>query len=74
LIKKGVFDMCLLQETKRANFTDTMIHSLWGHMDVRWVAKESNGLSGGMLSIWNKDLFSFKYSFTGGDILGVCVE
>jgi hypothetical protein len=27
-----------------------------------------------MLSIWNKDLFSFKYSFTGEGFLGVCVE
>jgi hypothetical protein len=69
ILNKGAFDMCLLQETKRALFTDTMIHNLWGHKDVRWVAKESNGLSGGILSIWNKDLFSFKYSFSG-----VCVE
>jgi exonuclease III len=74
LIKKGAFDMCLLQETKRANFTDSLIHSLWGHKDVKWVAKESNGFSGGMLTIWNKDLFSFNYSFSGGGFLGVCVE
>jgi hypothetical protein len=33
-----------------------------------------NGLSGGLLSIWNKDLFSFKYSFSGSGFLGVCVE
>lgn len=66
--------MCLFQETKRALFTDSMIHNLWGHKDVMWVAKESNGLSGGLLSVWNKDLFTFKYSFSGGGFLGVCVE
>ena len=51
-----------------------MIHNLWGHTDVEWVAKKSNGLSGGLLSVWNKDLFSFRYSFTGDGFLGVCVE
>jgi hypothetical protein len=51
LIKTGAFDLCLLQETKRASFSDSVIHSLWGHKDVEWVAKESNGLSGGLLSI-----------------------
>jgi exonuclease III len=51
-----------------------VIHSLWGHKDVEWVAKESNGLSGGLLSIWNKGLFSYHYSFTGVGFLGVCVE
>jgi hypothetical protein len=39
-----------------------------------WVAKESNGMSGGLLSIWNKDLFSFKFSFYGDGFLGVCAE
>ncbi|GAU16840.1 hypothetical protein TSUD_367870 [Trifolium subterraneum] len=74
LIKTGAFDMCMLQETKRDNFDDYMIHNLWGHTDVEWVAKKSNGLSGGLLSVWNKDLFSFRYSFTGDGFLGVCVE
>jgi hypothetical protein len=74
LINKGAFDMCLFQETKRALLTDSMLYSLWGHKDVIWVAKESNGLLGGILSIWNKELFSFKFSFTGIGFLGVCVE
>ncbi|CAJ2627612.1 unnamed protein product, partial [Trifolium pratense] len=74
LLHSGAFDMCLLQETKRSAFTDSMIHGLWGYKDVVWIAKESIGLSGGMLSIWNKDLFSFRYSFTGVGFLGICVE
>jgi exonuclease III len=51
-----------------------MIHNLWGHIDVEWVVKESRGLSGGMLIIWNKDLFNFRYSFNGDGFLGLCVE
>jgi hypothetical protein len=72
LIKTGAFDMCLLQETKRVSLTDSAIHSLWGHKDVRWIIKESNGLSGGLISIWNEDLFSFHFSFSGDGFLGVC--
>ncbi|KAK2435690.1 hypothetical protein QL285_020733 [Trifolium repens] len=36
--------------------------------------KEANGHSGGLLSVWNKDLFSFSFSFSGTGYLGVCVE
>jgi hypothetical protein len=46
-----MLDMCLLQETKRESFDDFMIHNLWGHKDVEWVAKKSNSLSGGLLSV-----------------------
>jgi exonuclease III len=63
LINSGAFDVCLFQETKCTSFTDTMIHGLWGHKDVGWEAKESQGLSGGLLSIWNKDLFVVRSSF-----------
>ncbi|PNX85328.1 hypothetical protein L195_g041396, partial [Trifolium pratense] len=39
--------------------------NLWGHNDVEWLALESCGLSGGLLTIWNKGLFAFRFSFTG---------
>jgi exonuclease III len=74
LIKSGAFDMCLLQETKRATFEDFMIHNLWGHIDVDWVAKESRGLSGGLLTVWNKNFFTYRYSFSGDGFLGICVD
>ncbi|XP_045791609.1 uncharacterized protein LOC123886326 [Trifolium pratense] len=51
-----------------------MIYSLWGHNDVEWLALESCGLSGGLLTIWNKGLFAFRFSFTGIGFLGICVE
>jgi hypothetical protein len=35
-LQSGAFEMCLLQETKRTDFSDSMIHSLWGHKDVVW--------------------------------------
>ncbi|GAU42970.1 hypothetical protein TSUD_188430 [Trifolium subterraneum] len=69
-----MFDMCMLQETKRESFAEFLIHNLWGHRDVEWVHKESRGLSGGLLSVWNKDFCSFRHSFTGDGFLGICVE
>ncbi|GAU48536.1 hypothetical protein TSUD_282880 [Trifolium subterraneum] len=74
LLASGTFDLCLLQETKRDNFDDLMIQKLWGHKDVEWVAKESIGLSGGLLIMWNAGLFNLKFSFTGDNFLGLCVE
>ncbi|XP_045831276.1 uncharacterized protein LOC123922622 [Trifolium pratense] len=74
LLTTGTFDLCLLQETKRAYFDDFMIQNLWGHKDVEWVAKESDGISGGLLIIWNAGLFKVNYCFTGDSFLGLCVE
>ncbi|KAK2420958.1 hypothetical protein QL285_031636 [Trifolium repens] len=65
LINSGVFDLCLLQETKRDIMDDYMIHNLWGHKDVQWVAKPAVGFSGGLLIIWNKDSLVYRFSFTG---------
>jgi exonuclease III len=38
-IQQEVFDVCLLQETKKkTSFEDHLIHNLWGgHQDVDWV-------------------------------------
>ncbi|MCH99417.1 endonuclease/exonuclease/phosphatase family protein, partial [Trifolium medium] len=69
-----MFDICLIQETKKSLFDDNMIHILWGHKDVQWVAKASDGLSGGLLMVWNTGLFNFKFSFTDEGFLGICVE
>ncbi|PNX55006.1 hypothetical protein L195_g048630 [Trifolium pratense] len=51
----------------------------WGNTAKRRRLKslfnsESNGLSGGLLSVWNIGIFTFKFSFTGDDFLGVCIE
>ncbi|PNY11621.1 cysteine-rich receptor-like protein kinase, partial [Trifolium pratense] len=51
-----------------------MIQNLWGHKDVEWVAKGSVGLSGGLLIMWNADLFKVKFCFSGDNFLGLCVE
>ncbi|PNX65767.1 hypothetical protein L195_g054707, partial [Trifolium pratense] len=74
LLASGTFDICLLQETKRDRFDDIMIQNLWGHKDAEWVAKESIGLSGGLLMMWNAGMFKIKFCFSGDSFLGLCVE
>jgi hypothetical protein len=74
LIRKGEFDVCFLQETKKASFEDHMIHGVWGHKEVRWVVKEAEGLSGGMLILWNIDSFKLLNNFFGDGFLGITVE
>ncbi|PNY01680.1 cysteine-rich receptor-like protein kinase, partial [Trifolium pratense] len=64
----------MIQETKRTNFEDHFIHTLWGHQDILWVAKEADGLSGGLLTIWNANLFKLLHSFIGDGFVGLCVE
>jgi exonuclease III len=73
-LQQGKFDVCLLQETKKSSIEDFLIHNLWGHKDVRWVAKDSAGLSGGLLIFWNPTCFNLINSFFGDDFLGITVE
>jgi exonuclease III len=74
LIQKEKFDVCFLQETKKASIESYMIRSLWGHDDFSWVAKDLVGLSGGLLIIWNSDFCNLFASFSGDGYLGVRVE
>ncbi|PNX74944.1 cysteine-rich receptor-like protein kinase, partial [Trifolium pratense] len=42
--------------------------------DVQWIAQASDGLSGGLLTVWNIGIFNFKFSFNDVGFLGICVE
>jgi exonuclease III len=73
-IQKEKFDVCFLQETKKASIEKHLITNLWGHDDIQWVAKDPMGLSGGLLVIWNSDFCKLLNSFYGDGFLGVRVE
>jgi hypothetical protein len=51
-----------------------MIHGFWGHKDVSWVVQEAEGLSGGLLLLWNTDSFKFLSKFSGNGFIGIRVE
>jgi hypothetical protein len=50
-IQKEKFDVCFIQETKKASIEKHLIYNMWGHEDIQWVAKDPVGLSGGLLVI-----------------------
>ncbi|XP_058734029.1 uncharacterized protein LOC131605721 [Vicia villosa] len=74
LIQKGDVDICFIQETKLSGIGVDVIRELWGGVDVEWSYLDVNGASGGILTMWKKDLFSLIYSFRGEGFLGLCVE
>ncbi|MCI10869.1 hypothetical protein A2U01_0031966, partial [Trifolium medium] len=73
-LKSGLFQVCLLQETKKSDIEEHSIHNLWGHSGVEWVAKPAEGLSGGLLLLWNAGLFVVNHVINGDGFIGICVE
>lgn len=69
LIKKGKFDLCLVQETKVQNFDSKTMYELWGGSDAEWCFKLSNCISGGMITLWRQRLFDLIFSFDGEGFL-----
>ncbi|XP_058732888.1 uncharacterized protein LOC131604468 [Vicia villosa] len=53
---------------------DRVIKDLWGSDNVDWSSSDSVGASGGIVTMWKKDLFSLIFSFRGEGFLGLCVE
>ncbi|XP_058758401.1 uncharacterized protein LOC131631645 [Vicia villosa] len=47
---------------------------MWGDNQVEWSHLDANGASGGILTMWKKDLFNLNFSFRGEGFLGLCME
>ncbi|XP_058777029.1 uncharacterized protein LOC131651377 [Vicia villosa] len=71
-LKKGAADICFLQETKIQDMTEVLAGSFWGGSNVGWSAKNSQGFSGGILVLWNKEVVDVIFSFKGEGFLGIC--
>ncbi|XP_058750420.1 uncharacterized protein LOC131623430 [Vicia villosa] len=71
LIKSFNIDVCLIQETKVADFSEPLAKSFWGCSGVEWTASNSVGAAGGMVILWRKDFLSLNYSFRGEGYVGV---
>lgn len=74
LIQRGGFDVCFFQETKRSVIEEGVVSRIWGGDDFLWLAQSSNGLSGGLLTIWRKGIFDLLFSFSNSDFLGLAVQ
>ncbi|XP_058745932.1 uncharacterized protein LOC131618791 [Vicia villosa] len=51
---------------------DVIACSFWGGGDVGWLAKNSQGMSGGILTLWNKEVVDVCFSFSEEGFLGIC--
>lgn len=57
-IRTHNIDVCCLQETKTESVKESLINSLFGGGKLGWIARDSIGRSGGILTMWNIEVFS----------------
>ncbi|KAK3175726.1 hypothetical protein Dsin_032613 [Dipteronia sinensis] len=60
LVEKHKPIMLFLQETKLSSFDNRLVRILRGSVLNRGMGVEAEGASGGLLSLWNEDLFEVK--------------
>lgn len=63
MVKKHRIEFCCIQETKMSNMRDKICKSLWGDKNCEWACMDAEGNSGGILSIWNNEVFSMVSSW-----------
>ncbi|GKV51184.1 hypothetical protein SLEP1_g57855 [Rubroshorea leprosula] len=62
LIKKEGADIVFIQESKMEVCDDRKCRSIWGGDNCNWVMKSTQGRAGGILCMWNSNLFEEKWS------------
>lgn len=73
IIVKEKADIFLIQETKVSNMTDLVAKSFWRVPEIGFSFSNSEGRSGGLITLWNKDYVKEISSFKGDGFLGVKV-
>ncbi|XP_058775485.1 uncharacterized protein LOC131649744 [Vicia villosa] len=73
IIKKGLADIFLIQETKVVDMKDDIAKSFWKNEDVAYSFSNSSGMSGGIITLWKNDTVSVLNSFSGAGFLGIKV-
>ncbi|GKV47542.1 hypothetical protein SLEP1_g54439 [Rubroshorea leprosula] len=59
------------KKTKLEIIDRSLCRRVWGSENLDWVSKPSNGLSGGLLCIWNSTVFKKKEVLEGDNFIGV---
>ncbi|XP_058778886.1 uncharacterized protein LOC131652909 [Vicia villosa] len=73
LINKGSADIFLLQETKISNMVEDYANSFWRHSEIGFSFVNSEGRSGGLITMWKKNTMDVLFSFKGEGYLGLKV-
>ncbi|XP_058724480.1 uncharacterized protein LOC131595951 [Vicia villosa] len=71
ILAKAKVDLIFIQETKLKKMEESLIRSLWGWEDCEWSALDSEGQSGGVVTIWRKGVIKPEFSFKAKCVLGV---
>ncbi|GKV38651.1 hypothetical protein SLEP1_g46541 [Rubroshorea leprosula] len=58
LIRKEEIDLACFQETKMERIDNEFCMSIWGRDNFDWVYKASVGRSGGLLCVWDNEVFA----------------
>ncbi|KAL4303454.1 hypothetical protein GQ457_10G003450 [Hibiscus cannabinus] len=58
MLRSHEVEMAFLQETKLDSFNLRDARKLWGEDEVEFVFSPARGRSGGLISLWNKNLFT----------------
>lgn len=66
--------MFLLQETKLEQVIKAIANSLWRMKDMEFSYAPSEGMSGGILTLWNTNTVTIMFSFRGNGYLGTKVR
>lgn len=53
-------DFLMLQETKKSGIDEGVIRSFWGSRNMEFSEVDADGLSGGLLCVWDPTIFSVK--------------
>lgn len=69
LVNKHNSSVVGLQETKRNFFSDLMVKRIWKSTDFDFVTSNSVGQAGGLISIWNNNLFRKSHSICREDCI-----
>ncbi|XP_058783797.1 uncharacterized protein LOC131658528 [Vicia villosa] len=60
----------LIQETKLKEVSESFVHCMWGNKEFDFSYKGAEGLSGGMLTIWNSKTVTALFLFRGKGFIG----
>ncbi|XP_058768728.1 uncharacterized protein LOC131642504 [Vicia villosa] len=74
IIKKGKVDILMIQETKIKYFKDFIAKSFLNGSDIGFSFSNSNGASGGLLTLWKAEKLEVVNSFKGEGFLGIKVK
>jgi len=68
--------VCFIIETK-LSCSDSLVYSLWHGQNIKWFSIEARGRSGGLLAMWDEDLFrvdSIEYAGSWISLFGSFVD